>query len=135
MKYNPVRSNLFTMSDLFDDMFPSVESHMKTDIVEYEGGYKLTMDLPGYKKEDIEISMKNGNLTIQAEHNNSEEEKDEEGNIIRQERYVGKCSRSFYVGDNVDIEKIDAVFKDGTLSIELPHIQKEVEDKTIIDIG
>ena len=73
---------------------------MKTDIKEMEDGYELEMDLPGFKKEEISISLEDGNLTIQAAKGLDEDEKEKKsGRYIRRERYAGTCERSFYVGE------------------------------------
>ena len=91
------------------------------------------MDLPGYDKEDIKSQLKNGYLTITAQKNTSNDEKDEEGNYIRRERYCGKCSRSFYVGDSIKEEDIKASFNNGILELTFPKEapQKEEEIKYI----
>lgn len=129
---------------MFDDMledvfggngFHSMNSIMKTDIREKDGIYMLDVDLPGYKKEDIQISLYNGTLTIHAEHHETEEEKDEKGNLIRQERYRGSCSRSFYVGDAIKESDVQASFHDGILTLSIPTAEKkEAEEKKYIDI-
>ncbi|MBR3343630.1 MAG: Hsp20/alpha crystallin family protein [Solobacterium sp.] len=108
---------------------------MRTDIREKDGNYLLDIDLPGYKKEDIKISLYNGNLTIQAEHNDSKEEKDAKGNVIRQERYSGTCSRTFYVGESIRESDIRAGYENGILTLQIPTEQKkEAEEKKYIDI-
>ena len=99
---------------------------MKTDIQEKDNNYVLDMDLPGYEKEDIKAQLKDGYLTITAQKNTSNDDKDEEGNYIRRERYCGKCSRSFYVGDSIKEEDIKANFNNGILELTFP---KEVEQK------
>ena len=106
---------------------------MKTDIQEKDNNYVLDMDLPGYEKEDIKAQLKDGYLTITAQKNTSNDEKDEEGNYIRRERYFGKCSRSFYVGDNIKEEDIKANFNNGILELTFPKEvpQKEEEMKYI----
>ena len=84
---------------------------MKTDIKEMEDGYELEMDLPGFKKEEISISLEDGNLTIQAAKGLDEDEKEKKtGRYIRRERYAGSCARSFYVGDDITEEDIKAEF-------------------------
>ena len=106
MKFFPRTSNVF--DDVFDDMFTSPffsnrnDMAMKTDISEKDGYYLLDMELPGCRKEDIQIELHDGYLNISAAHNTNKEEKDDKGNIIRQERYSGNFSRSFYVGENLD---------------------------------
>ncbi|MBQ1468020.1 MAG: Hsp20/alpha crystallin family protein [Solobacterium sp.] len=139
MKYVPARRNSYLFDDLFDDMFPSFNTRntalMKTDIREKDGKYLLDIDLPGYQKEDIKISIFNGNLTISAEHNESNEEKDAKGNILRKERYSGSCSRTFYVGDAIKESDIHASFTNGILTIDFPSEAKKQEEETkYIDI-
>ena len=119
--------------NMFDDFFKdsfftrnnSLKS-MKTDIQEKDNNYILDMDLPGYDKSDIKAQLKGGYLTIIAQKNTSNEDKDEKGNYIRRERYCGKCSRSFYVGDSVKEKDIKASFNNGILQLTFP---KEVEQK------
>ena len=126
--------------NMFDDFFKdpfftrnnSVKV-MKTDIQEKDNNYVLDMDLPGYDKEDIKAQLKDGYLTISAQKNTSNDEKDEDGNYIRRERYCGKCSRSFYVGDSIKEEDIKASFNNGILELTFPKEvpQKEEEMKYI----
>ncbi len=139
MKYVPARRNSYLFDDLFDDMFPSFNTRntalMKTDIREKDGRYLLDIDLPGYQKEDIKIAIFNGNLTISAEHNETNEEKDAKGNILRKERYSGSCSRTFYVGDAIKESDIHASFTNGILTIDFPSEAKKQEEETkYIDI-
>ena len=139
MVYIPVKRNS-VFYDLIDDVFgtpgfTSGSSLMKTDIREKDGMYLLDIDLPGFRKEDIRISLYNGNLTVTAEHNKTEEEKSAEGRIIRQERYMGSCSRTWYVGDAIKDTDIKAGFKDGILTLEVPsEKKKEAEEKKFINI-
>ena len=114
--------------DLFDDVFRAPfwgnEALMRTDVHEKDGKYIVEMDLPGYDKNDVQISLKNGNLTIHAEHHEDGREK---GRVVRNERFAGSCSRTFYVGNNVHQEDIKASFHNGTLRIEIPDGKKQVE--------
>ena len=126
--------NMF--DDFFKDAFFTRNNSvkvMKTDIQEKDDKYILDMDLPGYDKEDIKAQLKDGYLTISAQKNTSNDEKDEEGNYIRRERYCGKCSRSFYVGDSIKEEDIKASFNNGILELTFPKEvpQKEEEMKYI----
>ncbi len=119
--------NMF--DDFFTDPFFTRNNSfkaMKTDIQEKDNNYVLDMDLPGYGKEDIKVQLKDGYLTITAQKNTSNDEKDEDGNYIRRERYCGKCSRSFYVGDSIKEEDIKASFNNGILELTFP---KEVGQK------
>jgi HSP20 family protein len=97
---------------------------MKTDIKEEDGLYLLSMDLPGYKKEDIKAELRDGYLTIKAEKNDDHEEKNENGYIVK-ERYSGSCVRSFYVGDEVKEEDIKAAYTDGILHLSFPSEKKQ----------
>ena len=135
----PRRRNEF---DLFDEMFNDPfftrgESKlMKTDIKEKGDKYLLEVDLPGYEKEDIKIEIDDGYLTVHASMNKNVDESDKNSKYVHKERYVGECSRSFYVGEEINEEDIKASFKNGTLKIELPKKdQKKIEDsKKYIDI-
>ena len=129
--------NSNVLDDLWDNVFTGFNTNrlMKTDVHEKDGKYIMNIDLPGYKKDDVKISLYNGNLTISAEKNESNEEKDAKGNLIRQERYSGSCSRSFYVGDSIRDNDIQASFKDGILTITVPtEAHKEETEKKYIDI-
>ena len=114
------RNNIF--DDLFNTPFftRSEANMMKTDIKEHDGGYELTVDLPGVKKDDIKAELNDGYLTITAENNSSKDEKDEKGKYICRERYSGSYSRSFYVGDSITEEDIKAKFENGTLTLDIP---------------
>ena len=109
---------------------------MQTDVRETETGYIIDMELPGFKKEDVEAELKDGYLTVRAEHKAEKEEKDKEGRYIRKERYYGNFERSFYVGEAVTQEDIKAAFKDGILTLNVPKKEKEekVEEKKLINI-
>ena len=109
---------------------------MRTDIKESENGYELDIDLPGYKKEDVQAQLKDGYLTITATTAKNTDQKDENGKYIRRERYSGTCSRSFYVGDDIRQEDIKAKFEDGILKIGVPKKkeQPEIEENKFITI-
>ena len=128
--------------DLFDDFmdFPfnddfwgrknplygkNAKRMMKTDIRETEGSYELDVDLPGFKKDEIKASLENGYLTISAAKGLDKDEKDKDGKYIRQERYAGAMSRSFYVGDEVTQEDIKAKYEDGILKLSIPKKEKK----------
>lgn len=93
---------------------------MKTDVRETEVGYELDIDLPGFKKEEIQIGLEDGYLSISAAKGLDKDEKNKEGRYIRRERYAGTCSRSFYVGTGVKKEDVHARFEDGILKLSLP---------------
>lgn len=136
MRYLANRNNN-VFDDLWDNVFTGFSNNrlMRTDVHEKDGKYVMDIDLPGFKKEDVKISLYNGNLTISAEKHESDEEKDAKGNLIRQERYSGSCSRSFYVGDSIRENDIQASFNDGILTITVPTEEhKEETEKKYIDI-
>ena len=109
---------------------------MKTDIKEDDTSYELEMDLPGYKKEEVKVSLKDGYLTIAAAKGLDQDEKEKEtGKYIRKERYAGACERSFYVGENLTEEDIKAKFKHGILTLTIPKKEaKAVEENNYIAI-
>lgn len=132
-------SNLF--DDFFRDPFFSTPTWfnetqmMKTDVKDKNGNYLIEIELPGYDKEDIRAELKNGYLTISANRQEENEERDERGNYIRRERYTGSCRRSFYVGDHVRQEDIKAAFRNGVLHLMVPKDVTYIEDKNgYIDI-
>ena len=105
---------------------------MKTDVQENDTSYNLVMDLPGFKKEDVKVALKDGYLTISAEknHDHDEEEK-KNGKYIRRERVYGSCSRSFYVGEDITDKDIKGEFKHGILKLTIPKTQpKEIPNTT-----
>ena len=126
--------------DLFDDVFGvpmfSSDRIMRTDVEESDDHYTLKMDLPGYQKEDVTVSLNRGNLTISAKRNTSKDEKDDRGNILRQERFTGNCSRTFSVGTDVKDTDIHASFKDGILTVTVPNVEqkKDLPDHNYITI-
>ncbi len=102
---------------------------MKTDVKETDKSYELDIDLPGFKKEDVNATLENGYLTISASKGMDKDQKDENGRYIRRERYAGSCSRSFYVGDAVTESDIHAKFEDGILKLSVAKKVPEVEQK------
>ena len=94
---------------------------MKTDIQEHDDGYTLEMDLPGFKKEEIQIELNNGYMTISAAKGLDQDEQEKDtGRYLRRERYAGACQRTFYVGEDVTEEDIKAEFKHGILKLFIP---------------
>ena len=143
MMPSTIRDNFFSgwmtpFDELFDfskNFFGNNERGiLKTDVKEVNGNYELDMELPGFKKEDINASLKDGYLTIQANQHEEKDEKDSEGNYIRRERYQGSCSRSFYVGEGVRQEDINARFDNGVLHIIIPKAELPSEDNRYIRI-
>ena len=94
---------------------------MKTDVREYKDSYDVFVDLPGFKKDEIKVSLEDGYLTIEAAKGLDEDEQEKKtGKYIRKERYAGACQRSFYVGDNLTQEDIKGEFKHGILTLNVP---------------
>ena len=115
----------------------NAQNLMKTDVKETEDGYEVAVDLPGFKKDEIALDLQNGNLTITARKGVEKKEEDKEGKMLRQERYAGTLSRSFYVGDAVTEEDIKARYEDGVLHLTVPKkdARKVPEKKTILIEG
>lgn len=108
---------------------------MRTDVRETENSYELDVDLPGFKKEEIQVELEDGYLTISASKGMEKKEDEKNSKYIRQERYSGSCSRSFYVGDNVTEQDIAAKFEDGILKLSIPKKDvSAVEAKKYISI-
>ena len=141
----PMRRNRNLLSELMTDAFFDAASApmqkmaptlMRTDIKENDGGYELTIDLPGFKKDDVQAELKDGYLTITAQTQSESEDKDDKGTFVRKERFSGKCSRTFYVGDDVEQDDIKAKFEDGVLKVDVPKKQEQpkLEEKKTIAI-
>jgi HSP20 family molecular chaperone IbpA len=109
---------------------------MRTDVKETDQDYRLTVDLPGFKKNEVNLLLDNGYLTIRANKKLDKDEKNKLGKLIRQERYAGTMQRSWYVGDEVTEDDIKADFKDGLLNISIAKKQptKQLEDHKYITI-
>ncbi len=110
---------------------------MKTDVHEHEDHYEMDIDLPGFKKEEITVALKEGYLTVSAQKGLDEDDKDKKGKLIRQERFTGAMKRSFYVGDHVKQEDVKAKFEHGVLKLTFPKEKEEAlpEQKTIMIEG
>ncbi len=109
---------------------------MKTDVHEHDDGYEVDIDLPGFKKDEINLSLENGYLTINAAKGLDKEKKDRKGKLIRQERYAGSMQRSFYVGEALTEEDIKASFEDGVLKLSIPKKDaKHIPEKKHIAIA
>lgn len=126
--------------DLFDDFFAdpffsdnalrkvdrklyghNAKNLMKTDVREHDGGYEVDIELPGFHKDEVHLSLENGYLNITAAKGLDKDEKDKKtGKLIRQERYAGSMSRSFYVGEDITEEDIKAKLEHGVLSLQIP---------------
>ena len=108
---------------------------MKTDVHEHDDKYELDIDLPGFKKDEIKLSLENGYLSVSAAKGLDKEEKDKKGKLIRQERYAGSMQRSFYIGDTIKQDDIKAKFEDGVLKLSIPKTEPEkIPEKKYIAI-
>ena len=133
--------NLFDdfMNDFTFPKFPDVEKElygkhaknlMKTDVKDTKEGYEVDIDLPGFKKDEIQMELKEGVLTVSAAKGLDKDEEKKDGTYIRKERYAGSMSRSFYVGKHVTEEDIHPKYENGILSFSVPKEEaKPVEAK------
>ena len=132
--------------DLFDDLFDDfgLEREMRnldrklygrkagremlTDVKEHDDHYDLEVELPGFKKEDITVELNDGYLTVTAEKSH-DQNKEKDGKLVRQERYAGVMSRSYYVGEDLKTEDIHGKYEGGVLTLSIPkrEEQKKVE--------
>ena len=149
--------DIFKFKTIFDDPFftkfdfdspltlitatPSTARSDKTklampaaDVKETDGAYEFKMDLPGFAKEDVEVWVENGMLNVKAEKKTADEEKNDEGNFIRKERYYGTVSRSFKLDASVDENGIAASYADGVLTVTAQKTEKEEPEKKLIEI-
>ena len=139
--------NLF--DEFFDDGFPMIpmrsirnplygknaKNLMKTDVRETDNTYELDIDLPGFKKDEVQLDLKDGYLTISAAKGLDKDQEDKKGKYIRQERYAGACSRSFFVGEEIEPRDVSAKFEDGILRVSLPkRVKKELPRNSTIAI-
>ena len=130
--------------NLFDSFFndfarvekTEVPKIMKTDIKENDMGFELDIELPGCSKEDVSAELKDGYLTIAGKTSTSTDEKDDSGRFIRRDRYQGSCSRSFFVGEELEQEDIKAKFENGILKVFVPKKEPKpaVETRKMIQI-
>ena len=103
---------------------------MKTDVKETDKEFEVDIDLPGFKKDEIQMQLENGCLTVSAAKGLDKDEQDKDGRYIRRERYAGSMSRSFYVGEHVTEKDIHPKYEDGILRFAVPkEEQKAVEEK------
>ena len=139
--------NLF--DEFFDDGFPMIpmrsirnplygknaKNLMKTDVRETDDTYELDVDLPGFKKDEVQLDLKDGYLTISAAKGLDKDQEDKKGKYIRQERYAGACSRNFFVGEGIEPRDVSAKFEDGILRVSLPkQVKKELPKNSTIAI-
>ena len=114
------------IASIFSDTGFSGKS-FNVDVKDNGDSYELKAELPGFAKEDVHLSYKDNYLSISANKEESKDEKDDQGNFIRRERYCGSMSRSFYI-DNIDENKCNAEFKDGILTLTMPKLSAPQEE-------
>ena len=95
------------------------QNMMKTDVKETDEGYEVDIDLPGFKKDEIQLELNNGYLTISTQKALEKDEKNKKGRMLRQERYAGMMQRSFYVGEHITEEDVKASYESGVLHLVL----------------
>ena len=126
-------SRKYYLDSIFDNFMDEGTDNfdvMKCDVYEKDGAYHIEADIPGFKKDEISVDCEDGYVTISAEKNTENEEKDENKKYIKRERFYGKTVRKFYVGD-VDSDKIQAEYKDGMLELVVPKEGKLPNKKSI----
>ena len=123
----------FPFDSFFEKKNPLYGKHarnmMKTDVKETDDTYEVDIDLPGFKKDEINAKLENGYLTISAAKGLDKDEKDKKGKYIRKERYAGAMSRSFYVGEGVTQDEIKAKYEDGILKLTVPKKDAKAVEK------
>ncbi|UQS84600.1 Hsp20/alpha crystallin family protein [Apilactobacillus apisilvae] len=134
---NELRNDVFDFMNPMDGFFGNMNrnfsntSKMKTDVVENDNNFEVNAELPGFKKNNIDLDYRNDTLSIHAVHDLNKDQKDKEGQLIRSERSSSNVSRAFYL-PNVENDKISASYDGGILKITLP---KEAKDKTKHEIN
>ena len=98
---------------------------MRTDVHEHDDHYEVDIDLPGFKKDEITLELKDGYLLVSANKSLDNDKQDKKGKLVRQERYSGSMQRSFYVGENITEDEIKASFKHGVLNLTVPKEENE----------
>ena len=125
-----------TLPDVDKELYGKhAKNLMKTDVKETDDVYQVAVDLPGFKKDEIQIELKDGYLTVSAEKGLDKDKEDKKGKYIRKERYAGALSRTFYLGEEIREEEIKAKFENGILSVSIPkEEEKKVEGPKHISI-
>ena len=116
----------------FDEKLGGVNANfMRTDVKEGDKGYEVSVELPGFSKDNVEVELKDGYLTISARKDENNDQKDDQGRFIRRECYTGNVSRSFYVGEDMTEEDIHASFANGILTLTVPkkEAKQQIEEK------
>ncbi|CCP88201.1 Hsp20 family protein [Candidatus Phytoplasma solani] len=119
--------------DLFDDLFFETKSIMKTDVQEKDNQYLITIELPGFKKEDVKVALQKGYLIVEAKTAQENEEK--ENNFLRKERLQGLFRRNFYLGEGFTLEDVKGTLEEGLLKLAITKKEKkEIEEKRYLEL-
>lgn len=126
--------------DFFDSLFDEFkvspftqDVFMRTDIKENDKSYELAIELPGFEKQDVKVSLDNGYLMVEAERKNESNHNDPQGKFIKRERYYGIMKRSYYVG-SIELSDVKGIFDKGVLKLEIPKEPRRVETKKYLEI-
>jgi HSP20 family molecular chaperone IbpA len=137
----PTIFNGSVLDDVFSDPFFTSEpatyrrNTMSTDVKEKDGNLEVAIELPGFKKDDISVEVKDGYLNVSAANHEEKDDKDSNGKFLRRERFQGSRTRSFYVGKGLESEDIKAKFTDGVLSLTFPkEIKPKEEERQLVQI-
>lgn len=122
----------FMNDDFFSDLTPSAD-HMRTDVSENDKGYVVKIDMPGFDKKDIHVNYANNILSVTGKRDTFADNSDKNGNILHSERRYGQMSRQYRLPD-VDLNKVNAQYENGVLTLELPKLQANDNNDTHIDI-
>lgn len=128
--------NLMSLRNFFDDdnWLSSSDDYMKSDVVENKDGYQVKIDMPGFNKDDIHVNYADGVLTVSGHRDTFDDHTNKNGDIVQSERRYGQMSRSYRLPD-VDLDKVNASYKDGVLALNLPKLTVDNQNGTHIDIN
>ncbi|KOR75274.1 molecular chaperone [Candidatus Phytoplasma pruni] len=137
MLFNLINPNQDLFENFFEDInklnpFVKTNNIMKTDIQEQDKQYIISVEVPGFKKEDVKVALENGYLTIEA--NNSHEKEEKEPNFIRKERFKGVFKRSFYLDKNFDLKEMEGTLQEGILKLVIPKKTIKQPEKQYLEL-
>ncbi len=135
------RNNLFDIDRFFNDSWPQAAGSdtstffaPRVDISEADDHYEITAELPGVSRDDIQVHVRDGVLTLEAE-SSREDKQEEKGRVIRRERRYGKFMRSFNLGADIQESDIRASFENGVLRLEAPKVEEKVPERRRIEVA
>ena len=130
-----LRKNNNLFDNWFDDMFTvGKKEYMRSDVKELDNEYEFKIDMPGYKKENIKVSLNEGYLTVEAD-NAVEKNEEKKEKYLHKERFYGHVCRTYYVGEDINEEGITAKFTDGVLELIVPKKEHVEPEKKYISIA